>query len=190
MAFQSIPYLVTTSFPLRCELTVIPAVWENEYFHLPNRHRRPPHTPPRTWPPLPGNEFVDCWKQVQNIALEPGVLFPSSPIFPTISDTRAGISATFPQLRRISILVNPFVDLESAVDGEAAVCPPTRRCRLVEASGDTTWPGRQPKKHWLDTIREEIELLRAPDHAIPLSVQTFEVYVGRKGYKQWKKYPL
>lgn len=160
-------------------------MWKNEYFQR-NRHR----TLPDTLSPLPDNEFVDCWQEVQYIALEPGVLFPSRVIFPTISDTRAGISATFPRLRRISIVVNPFVDLESAVDGEAAVCPPTRRCRLVEASGDTTWPGRQPKKHWLDTIRAEIELLQAPDHAITLSVQTFEVYVGRKRYKQWKKYPL
>lgn len=171
---------------------MITAVWKNEYFHLRNRHLHPPHTEPytSTWLPLPDNEFVDCWQEVQNIALEPGVLFPSSLIFPTISDTRAGISATFPKLRRISIVVNPSVDLESAADGEASVCPPTRRCRLVEASGDTTWPGRQPREHWLDTIRAEIELLQAPDHAIPLTVQTFEVYVGRKGYKQWKKYPL
>lgn len=184
MASQLVSYLYTTSLSPNFELTVVAAVWKNKHFHRRTHYR------PHTLPALPENEFVECWKQVQNIALEPGVLFPSSRIFPTIFDTRAGISATFPQLRRISIVVNPFVDLENAVDGEAAVCPPTRRCRLVEASGDTTWPGMQPKKHWLDTIRWEVELLRASDDAITLSVQTFEVYAGRKRYKQWKKYPL
>lgn len=137
---------------------------------------------------LPDNEFLECWQKVENIALEPGVLFPSQRIFPTISDTRAGITATFPQLRRVSIVVNPSVDLESSFKGEAVVCPPTRRCKLVEADGDTTWPGRQPRTHWLDIIREEIKLLRTPDDAISVSVQTFEVYVGRQGHKQWKQW--
>lgn len=161
-------------------------MWKNEYFHRSNRH----NPPPRISPQLPENEFVHCWKEVQNIALEPDVLFPSSRTFPTVSETRAGISATFPQLQRISIVVNPFVDLESAGKGEAVVWPPTRRCRLVEASGQATWPGMQPLKHWLDTIREEIELLRAPGHAIAFTVQHFEVYAGRKGRKQWKKHPF
>lgn len=158
-------------------------MWKNNIFHWESRNR------PHTLTNLPDNEFVDCWQKVENIALEPGVLFPSTSIFPTISDTRTGITATFPQLRRVSIVVNPFVDLESSFMGEAVVCPPTRRCRLVEAGGDTTWPGRQPYRHWLDVIREEVQLLRAPDHAISFSVQIFEVYVGRQGRKQWKQHP-
>lgn len=177
---------MTAYFLLPCELTLITSVWKNEYFHWCDRHQ----PPPRILPQLPENEFVDCWQEVQNIALEPGLLFPSSDHFPTMSETRAGISATFPQLRRISIVVNPFVDLESAGMGEAVVWPPTRRCRLVEAFGETTWPGMQSPKHWLDTIREEVELLRAPDHAMPFTVQTFEVYAGRQGRKQWKKHPF
>lgn len=133
---------------------------------------------------------MDCWQKVEKIALEPEVLFPSWHRFPTVSDTRAGIAATFPKLQRISIIVNPFLDLESSVrGGEVAVCPPTSRCRLVEAAGEITWPGNQPHEHWLDNIREEIKLLREPDQAIPLSVQNFEVYVGRQGRKQWKKHP-
>lgn len=178
--------LTVTLLPrLICELTIITTVWKNNYFDRTSRFR------PHTLPALPVNEFVDCWQKVENIALEPGTLFPTSTQypFPTVSDTRAGISATFPKLRKISIVVNSFVDLESSFTGEAAVCPPTSRCRLVEAAGETTWPGRQPRKHWLDTIREEIELLRVPVQAIPLSVQNFEVYVGRQGRKQWKKHP-
>lgn len=159
-------------------------MWENGYFR--RRTRQGPHT----LPTLSDNDFVDCWQEVQNIALQPDMLFPSYDIFPKMSDIRPGIAATFPQLRRISIVVNPFVDLESVLGGEAVVWPPTRRCRLVEAAGDTTWPGRQPEKHWLDTVRDEVELLREPDNAIPLTVQTFEVYVGRQGHKRWKKHPV
>lgn len=158
-------------------------MWKNNYFHWESRFR------PDTLQRLPDNEFVDCWKRVENIALEPGVMFPSWGTFPTVFDTQAGIAATFPQLRTISIVVNPSVDLESSYKGEAAVCPPTSRCRLVEVAGETTWSGRYHRNHWLHKIRLEIELLQPPDQAISLSVQFFEVYVGRQGRKQWKKFP-
>lgn len=137
-------------------------------------------------PTLHDNEFAGCWEEVENIALEPEILLPSrgSP------EVFAGISATFPQLRKISIVVSPVVDLERAFSGKAVVSAQTRRCRLSEAVGDTSWPGRLPRRHWLDTIREEVQQLQAPDHAISFSVQSFETYVGQQGRVQWKQHVL
>lgn len=176
-----IPLIITSLLRLY-ELTYYTAVWKNEYFH----QRSWQHNPFQAFLTLQDNEFVDCWQEVQNIALQPAIILPSTDSY----NARAGISATFPQLRSISIVVNPFVDLERSICGEAAVCAPTHRCRLVEADGDTTWPERQPPLHWLDNVRQQIELLQAPDRSISLSVQNFEVYVGRQGRKQWKKYPV
>lgn len=159
---------------------------KNEYLGWHGRYA------PHDLPTLPDNQFVDCWRDVENIALEPGVMlysriFNSTPEI--VSRLLLGISATFPQLRNISIVVNPFVDLESSYVGEVAVCPPGRRCRLVEAAGETTWPERQPRMHWLDTCREEVKRLQTTGHTASLSVQIFEVYTRRRGQMQWRKHP-
>ncbi|KAJ0114723.1 hypothetical protein J7T55_004967 [Diaporthe amygdali] len=160
------------------------AMWKNEYLGWHSRND------PNTLPTLPDNEFTETWQQVQNITLQPGLFVPGMRFAPRFTWICNGLLETFPKLERISVVVNPFVPLESSVMGEICVGVPNRRCRLVEVSGDTTFPGKQPYQHWADDMREVLKDTREPDHTIPLQIQNFEVYVGRRGRMQWKKHPL
>jgi hypothetical protein len=100
-----------------------------------------------------------------------------------------GLSAAFPKLQKLSMVVNPSVPLEKTLPGQVVVCAPSRRCRLVEAV-EGPLVSTPHWKYWLQRFRESLGNTRGQDHAIPVRIQAFEVCARRQGRIQWKRYPL
>ena len=137
------------------------------------------------------NEFANCWRQVKSISLEP-YLWSSSCWCECARHEQFFnvLSAAFPKLQKLSVMVNPSVSLGDGVQGDAAVCAPSRRCRLVEAAEDLSLAHNQSsnRSSWTESFINSLMCAREPGRAIPAQIQVFEVYVGRRGHMRWKQH--
>lgn len=138
---------------------------------------------------LRDNKYTECWQRVENIALQLDAIKANGGRYAGgFSTYSAGILAIFPRLKSVSIVVKSHVPLDSHLySGQVYV--PEHRCRLVEAAEDLVYSGRHPAHQWIYELWDFLEFLRHPDQAIATHIQTFEIYVARRGHTQWEKYP-